>query len=29
VIKLKVTMDEARATLGQIPDQEIVDIREV
>lgn len=29
VVKLKVTIDEARAALGGIPDQEIVDIREV
>jgi len=29
VIKLRVTVDEARAALGNIPGQEIVDIREV
>ena len=29
VVKPKVTIDEARAALGGIPDQEIVDIREV
>ncbi len=29
VVKLKVTMDEARTALSRIPDQEIVDIREV
>lgn len=29
VVKLKVTIDQARATLGAIPSQEIVDIREI
>ena len=29
VVKLKVTIDQARATLGAIPGQEIVDIREI